>query len=121
MRDDRRGLLRLAFASKGRLCAALFVAPGPVGLSRSHVAAALGQDCTPAVLAGRAGCDQPESGAVVCACLGVGVNTILDGIAGGLGSVEAIAQTLGAGSNCGSCRPELRALLARAARRPQPA
>ena len=113
LRDDRRGILRLAFARRGRVQAALFVAPGPVALSRSHLAAALGNPCEPGLLAGRPGGDRPDGGAVVCACLGVGVNTILEGIRDGLASVEAIGEALGAGTSCGSCRPELRALLAR--------
>jgi assimilatory nitrate reductase catalytic subunit len=52
---------------------------------------------------------------VVCACFGVGINTILRGIVTqNLITVEAIGQALGAGTNCGSCRPELRSLLAAA-------
>jgi len=43
----------------------------------------------------------------------VGVNTILSTIeAENLTSVEAIGDRLQAGTNCGSCRPELKALLA---------
>ncbi|MDS9469074.1 molybdopterin-dependent oxidoreductase [Paracoccus sp. MBLB3053] len=113
VKDLRRGVLRLAFIEDGRLQAALFVAPEPVGLSRSHVAAALGsEDCTPDLLAGYPGADRPDEGALVCACFGVGVNTILRGIATqGLLTVDEIGAALRAGTNCGSCRPELRALL----------
>jgi assimilatory nitrate reductase catalytic subunit len=43
----------------------------------------------------------------------VGVNTIVTAIEEqGLLSVEALGQALGAGTNCGSCKPELAALLA---------
>ena len=113
--DQRHGILRMGFVEDGRLQAALFVAREPAALSRSHVAAALGTDCTGAVLAGRAGTGQPDEGALVCACLGLGTNTILRGIASQkLMTVEAIGQALGAGTNCGSCRPELRTLLAAA-------
>ncbi|SMO46016.1 nitrate reductase [Paracoccus laeviglucosivorans] len=115
LRDDRRGLLRMAVLREGRLRAALFVSDQPVGLSRSHVAAALGGECGPDILAGRAGDDRPDEGALVCACLGIGVNTIMRAIATGrLVSVEEIGRALGAGTNCGSCRPELGTLLARA-------
>ncbi|WP_295047733.1 nitrate reductase [uncultured Paracoccus sp.] len=113
VRDPRRGLLRLAFVEDGRLTGALFVASEPAALSRSHVIAALGTDCTGEILAGRAPAGRPDQGALVCACLGVGVNTILDGIVTQkLMTVEAIGRALGAGTNCGSCRPELRSLLA---------
>jgi assimilatory nitrate reductase catalytic subunit len=44
----------------------------------------------------------------------VGLNTILRAITeDALVSVDAISAALGAGSNCGSCRPELAALIAR--------
>ena len=60
--------------------------------------------------------DQPDPGPVLCSCFSVGVNTILTAIeTEGLMSVEAIGAALGAGTNCGSCRPELAELLARCA------
>lgn len=111
LHDRARGQVRLAFLREGRLRAALFVAPGPVGLSRSHVAALLGEGGAE-VLAGRPGADRPDEGALVCACFGIGVNSIVRAIASqALTSVEAVGQALRAGTNCGSCRPEIRALL----------
>lgn len=113
VRDDRRGVMRMAFISDARLTAALFISPGPVALSRSHVAAALSGACGGDILAGRPGEGRPDDGALICACFGVGANTILHGIATqNLVSVEDIGKALGAGTNCGSCRPELKALLA---------
>jgi assimilatory nitrate reductase catalytic subunit len=110
--DPARGLHRLAFADAGRLTAALFIAREPVLLSRGHLASLLG-GADGAVLAGRPGADQPDPGATVCACLNVGLNTIRRAIAlDGLISVDAIGAALGAGTNCGSCRPELAALIA---------
>ncbi|WP_353143468.1 molybdopterin-dependent oxidoreductase [Paracoccus sp. (in: a-proteobacteria)] len=111
LHDRARGQVRLAFLREGRLRAALFVAPEPVGLSRSHVAALLGEGGAEA-LAGRPGADRPDEGALICACFGVGVNSIVQAIATQrLTSVEAVGQALRAGTNCGSCRPEIRALL----------
>jgi len=50
---------------------------------------------------------------VVCACFNVGVRTIVEAIGErGLTTVEAIGAALQAGTNCGSCVPELRSLLA---------
>ena len=112
MQDRRRGLVRLAFVRDGRLQAALFVAPEPVALSRSHVAAALGADCGPDLLAGQAAAGRPDEGALICACFSVGENSIVRAIASqALTSVEAVGKALGAGTNCGSCRPEIRAIL----------
>ncbi|WP_134681267.1 nitrate reductase [Paracoccus ravus] len=117
VRDRRRGITRLAFVVDGQLQAALFVSPEPVALSRSHVAAALGEACSPDLLAGRAGADRPDEGALVCACFGIGVNRILSAItAQDLVTVEAIGAALRAGTNCGSCRPELKALIAASSR-----
>jgi len=48
------------------------------------------------LLAGIPGADMPEKGAIICACMNVGVNDIRDAIHG---------------TNCGSCMPEIRAIL----------
>jgi assimilatory nitrate reductase catalytic subunit len=54
-----------------------------------------------------------EPGRLVCACFGVGINTLRRGIQEqGLDSVAAIGRALNAGTNCGSCIPELQSLLA---------
>ncbi|VDS09814.1 Nitrate reductase [Paracoccus haematequi] len=112
VQDPRQGIVRLAYLAEGRLQAALFVARDPVALSRSHVIATLDAGCGSDILAGRPGADQPDPGALVCACFSVGMNTILAGIATQkLMTVEAIGRALGAGTNCGSCKPELRSLL----------
>lgn len=50
-------------------------------------------------------------GRIVCSCLGVGVNAIDRAISAGAETVEGISNATGAGTNCGSCKPELRALL----------
>ncbi len=48
---------------------------------------------------------------IVCACFGVGQRKIEQAIADGCDSVEAIGARLKAGTNCGSCLPELRRCL----------
>ncbi|TKW65886.1 MAG: nitrate reductase [Paracoccus denitrificans] len=115
VRDEKRGLLRMAFMTDGHLRAALFISREPVALSRSHVAAALGGDCGGDILAGSPGTGTMDEGALICSCFGIGANTILRGIATQkLISVEEIGMALGAGTNCGSCRPELGRLLQQA-------
>jgi assimilatory nitrate reductase catalytic subunit len=64
-----------------------------------------------ALLAGRAA-DAVDVGALVCACLKVGAKTIDAAIAGGCATVEAVGAATGAGTNCGSCRPEIARMLA---------
>lgn len=109
--DSARNMTRLAWHKEDRLIAALFVGPTPVALSRDHLAAQLGVLRPASVLAGHPGADQPDPGPTICACMNVGRNTILRAIEGGACSVAALGRDLGAGTICGSCRPELNALL----------
>jgi assimilatory nitrate reductase catalytic subunit len=53
-----------------------------------------------------------DSGRIVCACHGVGERTLTEAIAQGASSIEDLGRVLKAGTGCGSCIPELRALLA---------
>ena len=112
--DATRGTARIALEQDGRLMAALFVAPTPVAIMRDHLSSLPGQ-AAGHVLTGRAPADLPDPGPVLCACFGVGINTLITAIESrGLLSVEAVGAALQAGSNCGSCRPEIAALLAAA-------
>ena len=51
-------------------------------------------------------------GRVVCACFGVGIEAIRAAIRDGAGDPAAIGAALKAGTNCGSCIPELKQILA---------
>ncbi len=111
--DAKRGLARIAFHVEGRLLAALFAGPSPVAVARDHLASRL-NEAEPTILAGRPRADMPTPGATVCACLNVGINTIRAAIQSGRAlSVAALGEALGAGTSCGSCRPELAGLLTR--------
>jgi assimilatory nitrate reductase catalytic subunit len=55
-----------------------------------------------------------SAGPIVCACFGIGRTTICDAIAAGAGSAAQIGVQLKAGTNCGSCIPELKRLIAQA-------
>lgn len=110
--DPARGLARLAFLEHGCVVAALFIATHPVAVSRNHAVDLLGTAPDHGLLAGRPTADRPDAGAIICACFDVGANTILTAIdTQSLATVEAIGTALRAGTNCGSCRSELRALL----------
>jgi assimilatory nitrate reductase catalytic subunit len=110
--DPARGLARVAFHQDGTLMAALFVGPEPIALARDLVAARLGAGDPSAALAGRARADAPDPGPTVCACLNVGLNTIRKAVESGRAmTVAALGDALGAGTSCGSCRPELAALI----------
>ena len=111
--DAGHGQTRIAFSEGGRLVAALFVGPEPVAASRGYLSEALSdRKMSPQILAGRAGADRPDPGAIVCSCFNVGINTIVAAIEKQhLTSVDAIGKALQAGTNCGSCRPELLGIL----------
>ncbi|PVV22464.1 MAG: hypothetical protein B6D78_05215 [gamma proteobacterium symbiont of Ctena orbiculata] len=64
------------------------------------------------LLAGVPGNAQEDAGKTVCACFGVGRNTLIHGIrAQGLNTTQAIGEQLKAGTNCGSCLCEIKALI----------
>ena len=55
-----------------------------------------------------------ETEPVVCACFGVGLQAIREAVVGdGARTVEDIGRTLRAGTNCGSCLPELKRIIVR--------
>ena len=109
--DRARGVVRLSFSEGGILKAALFCASQPVALSRKAVCDMIGQPA-PEILTGQPALGHADPGPTVCACLGVGRNTICAAIRDGrCRDLTGIGTLLGAGTSCGSCKPELRALL----------
>lgn len=111
--DAANGTTRVAFVQDGVIAALLFVAPRPVLVARTAVIAAIGTDTAPlAALAGRSAANLPDPGATVCACFNVGRNTLIAAIVNGAGTVTALGEATCAGTNCGSCKPELQSLIA---------
>lgn len=109
--DTARGIVRVALSDDRGLIGALFIAREPVAVMRDYLATLPGTDA-PQVLGGRRPAGQLDPGPTLCSCFGVGVNTIVRAIeTEGLMSVDAIGDALQAGTNCGSCRPEIAALL----------
>jgi assimilatory nitrate reductase catalytic subunit len=109
--DPTRKLHRLAFHTDGRLLAALFVSPEPVAVMRDYLATRPGEEVG-AILLGRTPADVPDPGPVLCSCFGVGINTIARAVEDqGLVTVNDIGSALRAGTNCGSCKPEIADLL----------
>ncbi|WP_142850438.1 nitrate reductase [Telmatospirillum sp. J64-1] len=127
--DGIEGLTRLEVEDKGRrlgryawlkgdsLVAALYVEPDRPGLARSWVAGQIASSldapaARAALLAGQAPTGQADQGRIVCACFSVGLNTIEGAIRDQrLTSAAEIGAALQAGTGCGSCIPELKALL----------
>jgi assimilatory nitrate reductase catalytic subunit len=112
--DKARGSYRIAILNEGRLSAVLFVTRDGELPSRDWLIAQLSEtQASPMILAGRAPGAQPDRGAVICVCFDIGLKTIVAAIADQrLTDVAAIGKSLGAGTNCGSCRPALARILA---------
>jgi ferredoxin-nitrate reductase len=53
----------------------------------------------------------PVLGKLVCSCNNVGSGNIKKKIAGGCDNMKALCDSTGAGTGCGSCRPEVKRLL----------
>ncbi|MEW6760350.1 MAG: molybdopterin-dependent oxidoreductase [Pseudomonadota bacterium] len=116
--DRTEGMLRCALLAGGRLQACLFVSRRPDLPARSWLGGLFAQDelsvrDRATLLAGRAAVQGSDPGPTVCACFGVGRNTIRSAIVQqNLKDTGAVTACLRAGGNCGSCLPEIRQLLA---------
>ncbi|MDX8528083.1 nitrate reductase [Mesorhizobium sp. MSK_1335] len=116
---DRRGLAYRAAAidDAGVMAEALLVAAPDQLPMRDWLVSLLATRqplSTPdrhALLSGRSPVPMPAIGRVVCACFHVGANQLASAVAAGCDSLEAIGSTLRAGTNCGSCRSEIRAII----------
>ncbi|WP_163272851.1 nitrate reductase [Chelativorans alearense] len=114
--DARQGSHRLAAFDGERLLGALYLSRTPVAASRGFAVEQLGEPHPDPrsryrVIAGRAGADRPDPGAIVCSCFGVGTNQIAAAARAGCTSVAAVGEALQAGTNCGSCRAEIRGIV----------
>jgi len=116
--DAQRGIFRMAAFVDGRLDGCLFIAPAHAAPQWDAIAELLASDALGvqerrALLSGRSADAFADSGPVVCACFGVGLATIRAAIASrAASSVAEIGTALRAGTNCGSCLPELKRILA---------
>ena len=117
--DVGGGLYRAASFTGERLEACVFVGPGHDAGDWNVVKALFAADSLSdnqrrMLLSGRAVEGGASAGPIVCACFGVGRNTICDAIAAGARTPAAIGAKLKAGTNCGSCIPEMKRLIAQA-------
>ena len=111
--DETLGTARVVLHVAGIITGALFIASGPVAVMRDYLATLPGTNAAHAIT-GRSPADVLDPGPMLCSCFGVGLNTIIDAVeTRGASSVETIGEVLGAGTNCGSCRPEIAELLHR--------
>ena len=115
--DLARGTYRAASFRDGKLEGCLFIGPADVAPQWDAVkalfeAGALSDTQRRILPSGRAADGLAEIGPVVCACFGVGLNVIREAVASKHATdVEAIGKALRAGTNCGSCLPELKRIV----------
>jgi assimilatory nitrate reductase catalytic subunit len=115
--DRGAGVYRGALLVDDRMSACVFVSPRPNLPSRTWLSSLFAkeriEDADRAgLLVGQPGDPRADAGPIVCSCFGVGLKTICDAITRlDLKSPQEVGQALRAGANCGSCVPEIKALL----------
>ena len=116
--DAPRGLYRMAMFVEGRLDGCLFIGPAEAAPHWDAVKALFESEQLPAaqrraVLSGKSTDGLADPGRLICACFGVGINAIREAVTSGNAvSVDEIGAALKAGTNCGSCLPELKRIVA---------
>ena len=115
--DASAGQYRGALMVDDRIQACLFVSPRPDLPSRSWLSGLFAKSRLEDVdrmglLVGEPFERGVDTGATVCSCYGIGRKTIEQAIRGGCRSPKALGEKLRCGTNCGSCVPELKTLIA---------
>jgi assimilatory nitrate reductase catalytic subunit len=116
-KDFGGGVYRAASFVEDRIATCLFVGPardaGDWDVVKSLFALdALSADQRRMLLSGKSIDGLESRGPIVCACFGVGRVTLCEAIAAGAGTAAEIGAQLKAGTNCGSCIPEMKRLIA---------
>ena len=116
--DEQTQQHRYALIENAQLQAIIFTATSPQQLpnrewlSEQFACEELTQLQKLKLIAGSPGSGMADPGPVVCSCFNVGKNIILQAIHDdGLKDVDEIGKALKAGTNCGSCKPELKCLV----------
>jgi assimilatory nitrate reductase catalytic subunit len=115
--DFGGGVFRAAFFVGERVETCLFVSPAHDAgdwdvVKQLFAAETLTDDERRTLLSGRSSEGVVSAGPVVCACFGIGRSSICEVIADGGSTTAKIGARLKAGTNCGSCIPELKRLIA---------
>ncbi len=116
-KDFGGGVYRAASFAGDRIETCLFIGPARDAGDWNVVKGLFAADTLSNVqrrmlLSGKSADGLASAGPIVCACFGVGRSTICDTIAAGARSAAEIGAKLKAGTNCGSCIPELKRLIA---------
>ncbi len=116
--DRSAGSYRAAHVVDDRIASCVFVSPRPDLPSRTWLAGLFAQAKLKdldrvGLLIGAPATPQADTGPTICSCYGVGRKTITNAIRkNGLTTTQQVGQCLKAGTNCGSCVPEIKSILA---------
>jgi assimilatory nitrate reductase catalytic subunit len=116
--DDARGVYRAAIFDGDKLTQCIFVGPADASAAFEATKPLFGARLTTEqrklLLSGASADGLSDDGAIVCACFGVGAKTIERAILEEkCADAGAIGVWLKAGTNCGSCIPEIKRLFAK--------
>jgi len=114
--DETSQQKRFAWFEDNNLLAAVFIAAHPVNAARDYISSLLKYEFKSLsdqflTLSPVPRQDMPDKGKIICSCMQVGKNDILNAIENGCETIDAISKTTTAGTNCGSCKPEIREIL----------
>lgn len=113
--DQRKGECRIAAFRQGRFEGCLFISaselPAWDAVKALFEGDAVDDGIRRLLLSGKPVNGVAQPGPTVCACFGIGLNPIRACIANGARSPADIGAVTRAGTNCGSCIPELKRLL----------
>ena len=115
--DAATGARRDAWVEDGRLVAVLYITlagrlPARDWLAELFAEPVLSPEARSALLFGRPPGAPIDKGPMVCACLKIGAKAVQAAIVAGAISPDAVGVATGAGTNCGSCRPEIARMIA---------
>ncbi len=111
--DEARGHFRAAHFVDGRLDSVIFIDSQVLLPPRDWLIGLFQQDRLSqsdraSLLSGAPADPASDTGRIICACFNVGEKTIQQALAQpNINSVEAVGALCKAGTNCGSCRPEI--------------
>jgi len=108
---------RAARIENKRLESCIFIGPDPklperdwlLNLFHDHL---LSEQDRVSILTGKSAAGRQDTGRVVCACFGIGINLLKNTIREQhLTTASSVGEVLRAGTNCGSCVPEIKQLI----------
>ena len=115
--DSSQGRYRGARIENGHLESCIFIGPNQDLPVRDWLGQLVSKESLEdneriSLLTGIPTSGQHDVGRIICSCFSVGINTISNAIRSqNLTNVDAIGEALRAGTNCGSCLPELKKVI----------